>query len=117
MKKNETNTEPLQLMEGKKKKIAPAGYPLYAASEDIFVKYKEEKDLNPEDPSRSKEANEPDKESKDVDHEFRNDVTGGDLDITGPESASADDIAGREDEENNLYSLGGDDHNDLDETN
>ncbi|HEY2720343.1 MAG TPA: hypothetical protein VGI82_01375 [Chitinophagaceae bacterium] len=38
-----------------------------------------------------------------------------DLDIPGTESDDADEAIGEEDEENNYYSLGGDDHDDLEE--
>ena len=42
-------------------------------------------------------------------------MTGSDLDIPGSELDKELEITGSEDEENNYYSLGGDDHNDLDE--
>ncbi|MEP7108319.1 MAG: hypothetical protein ABI760_10050 [Ferruginibacter sp.] len=38
------------------------------------------------------------------------------LDIPGAELDDADKKIGEEDEENNYYSLGGDDHNDLEES-
>jgi hypothetical protein len=38
-----------------------------------------------------------------------------DLDIPGAELDDADEAIGEEDEENNYYSLGGDNHNDLEE--
>ena len=38
-----------------------------------------------------------------------------DLDIPGAELDDRDEMIGEEDEENNYYSLGGDNHNDLDE--
>lgn len=38
-----------------------------------------------------------------------------DLDVPGAELDNEEEIIGEEDEENNYYSLGGDDHNDLDE--
>ena len=38
-----------------------------------------------------------------------------DPDVPGTEEDDADGEIGEEDEENNYYSLGGDDHNDLDE--
>jgi hypothetical protein len=41
--------------------------------------------------------------------------TGEDLDIPGAELDDEDEKIGEEDEENNYYSLGGDDHNDLEE--
>lgn len=37
------------------------------------------------------------------------------LDVPGAELDDKDEAIGEEDEENNYYSLGGDDHNDLDE--
>jgi hypothetical protein len=39
----------------------------------------------------------------------------GDLDIPGAELDDTDESIGEEDEENNSYSIGGDDHNDLEE--
>jgi hypothetical protein len=41
--------------------------------------------------------------------------TGADLDVPGSELDDADEQVGEEDEENNYYSLGGDDHDDLEE--
>ncbi|HVZ96379.1 MAG TPA: hypothetical protein VG847_05855 [Chitinophagaceae bacterium] len=40
---------------------------------------------------------------------------GDNLDIPGAELDDANEVIGEEDEENNYYSLGGDDHNDLEE--
>ena len=40
---------------------------------------------------------------------------GEDLDVPGTELDDADEVIGEEDEENNYYSLGGDDHDDLEE--
>jgi hypothetical protein len=39
----------------------------------------------------------------------------GDLDVPGSELDDPDENVGEEDEENNSYSIGGDDHNDLEE--
>jgi hypothetical protein len=76
------------------------GYPSYPEGEDIFNKYREEQDLNPEDISKNKELN---------------GLSGNDLDVPGSELDDEQEEIGSEDEENNYYSLGGDDHNDLDE--
>ncbi len=46
-----------------------------------------------------------------------NQETGDDLDIPGAELDDEQEMIGEEDEENNYYSLGGDNHNDLDEDN
>ena len=44
------------------------------------------------------------------------DFTGNDLDIPGSELDNESESVGSEDEENNSYSLGGEDHNDLEES-
>ncbi len=48
---------------------------------------------------------------------FYDDMSGGDLDIPGSELDDQQESVGSEDEENNYYSLGGDNHNDLEEDN
>jgi len=47
--------------------------------------------------------------------DFTDDVSGSDLDTPGSELDDELELIGSEDEENNYYSLGGDNHNDLDE--
>ena len=44
-------------------------------------------------------------------------MIGGDLDVPGSELDDDNEIIGEEDEENNYYSLGGDNHEDLEEEN
>jgi len=66
------------------------GYPHYPSKDDIYNRDKEE-DLKEEDPA----------------------VKG--LDVPGAELDDADEEIGEEDEENNYYSLGGDNHEDLEE--
>lgn len=87
--------------------------PLYLDNEDIYNKYQEEKDLNPEDPSKTKTTNEP--EGKNNEKSFEEDVSGSDLDVPGSELDDEQESTGNEDEENNYYSLGGDNHNNLEE--
>jgi hypothetical protein len=70
----------------------PSGYPLYSASDDIYSKDEKETFNETEDS---------------LDEE---------LDVPGAELDDAEELIGGEDEENNYYSLGGDDHNDLDES-
>ena len=91
------------------------GYPLYPANEDIFNKSKEERDINPEDTAESKAPNENASAGKNNEKDFEEDVSGGDLDVPGSETDEKQEFIGTEDEENNYYSLGGDDHNDLEE--
>lgn len=88
------------------------GYPVYPESEDIYSNYLEEKDIDPEDISKSKGSNEPNvKRTKG----FIDDICASDLDIPGSELDDIQEFIGSEDEENNYYSLGGDEHNDLEE--
>ncbi len=91
------------------------GSPRYPPSEDIYNKSKKEMDLNPEDPSKNKTPNEVERTSNEKD--FEDDMSGDDLDVPGSELDDQQESVGSEDEENNYYSLGGDDHNDLDEVN
>ncbi|WP_233592283.1 hypothetical protein [Flavobacterium sp. RSP15] len=79
---------------------------IYPPSEDIYQQLKEEKDLNPEDITKKKTPNEKD---------FKYVKTGADLDVPGSELDDQQENVGSEDEENNYYSTGGDNHNDLDE--
>lgn len=88
------------------------GYPHYPASEDIYNNEKEV-DLNPEDPTKKKsQAENPGKRNE---KDFCEDMTGEDLDVPGSKDDEAKANSGKEDEENNYYSLGGDRHNDLEE--
>jgi hypothetical protein len=72
--------------------------PVYSAEEDIYSKGKEIS--LEEDENKTAKAK-----------------IGSDLDVPGSELDDGDELIGEEDEENNYYSLGGDDHPDLDESN
>jgi hypothetical protein len=88
-------------------------YPLYSPSEDIYQRDKEEKDLDPENSSKNKALNKDDGLMNELD--FEEDMTGEDLDIPGSELDDGQESMGSGDEENNYYSLGGDNYNDLEE--
>ena len=90
-------------------------YPSYPESEDIYSKYLKEDNLNPEDTSRAKDSDSKGRFRKSNEKDFEEDMSGGDLDVPGSELDDEQEFIGLEDEENNYYSLGGDDHNDLDE--
>jgi len=92
------------------------GYPVYPPSEDLFTRGKEESDVNPEDISRKKALNENPREGKNNEKDSHDDPMGGDLDVPGSELDDDMETIGGEDEENNYYSVGGDNHNDLDES-
>ena len=77
--------------------------PIYRKEDDIFHREREEH-LEDEDSIRRRIGN----EDRGV---------GADLDIPGVEQDDPGEAIGEEDEENNYYSLGGDNHNDLEEDN
>jgi hypothetical protein len=77
--------------------------PIYRKEDDIYNREREEH-LEDEDDIRALIGN----EDRDV---------GANLDIPGVELDDPDEAIGEEDEENNYYSLGGDNHNDLEEDN
>ncbi len=88
------------------------GYPHYPPSEDIYNREKEV-NLNPEDLSKTKKA--PPLPGEKNEKYFLEDMTGEDLDVPGNKADEAKANSGKEDEENNYYSLGGDNHEDLEE--
>lgn len=89
--------------EDKKSNEKFPGYPAYPASKDIYQTDKEEKDLDPEEPTKKKPSNQ-----SSIDKN---------LDVPGSELDDEQEDTGNEDEENNYYSLGGDSHEDLEEDN
>ncbi|MCE6991317.1 hypothetical protein [Dyadobacter sp. CY323] len=84
----------------------PGNYP---AEEDVFRQGLIEEDIDPENPTELKEDIDIDADEWN-EKTFSDDVTGGDLDVPGSELDDDDEMIGREDEENNYYSLGGDNH-------
>jgi len=88
---------------GEKEKFP--GYPLYPQGEDIYNQNQEESEIDPEFPDRKKGTPVPPDSPNE--NNF-SDKTGGDLDIPGSELDDQQEDIGSEDEENNYYSLGGD---------
>ncbi|CAH0997971.1 hypothetical protein EMA8858_04106 [Emticicia aquatica] len=91
------------------------GYPLYPASEDIYSHFRKDLEINPEDTSEMKKAMDNAKVHTRNEKDFDDDFSGNVLDVPGAELDDIQENIGSEDEENNYYSLGGDDHNDLEE--
>ncbi len=88
------------------------GYPLYPKADDIYNRSKKEQDIDPEDITQRKEGINKEKNNE---IGFAEEETGEDLDVPGSELDDEEEKVGSEDEENNYYSLGGDEHDDLDE--
>jgi hypothetical protein len=97
------------------KKLELDWYPMYPVDEDIYNRNMEEENLDPEDVTKKKQPNENDAFALESEKNFEEDESGDDLDVPGTELDDELEDIGSEDEENNYYSLGGDDHNNLDE--
>lgn len=89
--------------------------PIYPPGEDIYNMGKEETEIDPEDISKTKPLH-PDY-GKFNEKNFNQDKAGDDLDIPGAELDDHSEAIGSEDEENNGYSLGGDNHHQQEEDN
>lgn len=114
MSKKENKEDLAQSEAIKQKDDNQQGYPLYPDSEDIYEKYKKEPKINPADTSKTKiSANDNALRQKALDK--KHNLSGKDLDVPGSELDDAQEAVGNEDEENNYYSLGGDNHDDLEE--
>ena len=88
----------------KKPELILPGDPIYPPIEDIYSKNKEDQNVDPEDISKKK-----------LSTKHSNNVTESELDVPGAELDDAEENIGSEDEENNYYSIGGDEHNNLDD--
>ena len=108
-------SEKLFLPNHENAKAISEGYPLYPPGDDIYNKYDEEKELDPDDPSTIKESTRIASTGTRNEKDFDDDQSGSDLDVPGSELDDQQEEIGSEDEENNYYSLGGDDHENLDE--
>lgn len=91
------------------------GYPIYPEGEDIYNIYLEESEIDPEDLSETMELPPKSKVVRSVEKDLERDFIGNDLDIPGSELDDEMENIGSEDEENNYYSLGGENHEDLEE--
>lgn len=86
----------------------------YPPDQDIYNKGQKESEIDPEDISKTKTF---EKTSKNNEKSFEEDVSGSDLDVPGSEADNWQVDISNEDEENEYYSIGGDNHNDLEEDN
>ncbi|MFY7732986.1 MAG: hypothetical protein ACOVSR_05845 [Bacteroidia bacterium] len=81
---------------------------LYPPSDDVYNNLVEETNIDPEDITKNKRMVEEAGEWNEKD--FDEDMAGDDLDVPGSELDDEQEDIGNEDEENNYYSLGGDNH-------
>jgi hypothetical protein len=113
--KHENDKKLPELNKDKEEKVNTVGYPMYPSSDDIYNKYHKKKNVDPEDISKDKESNEMNEVRASDEKVINDELSGSDLDVPGSKLDDDQEKLGNEDEENNYYSLGGDDHNDLDE--
>lgn len=109
-----------KLGQGKKGKDKENKIPaslLYPPSEDIYNQFHKESEIDPEDITKKKAPVEVNNVRELNEKNFEEDVSGGDLDIPGSELDDDTENTGAEDEENNHYGIGGDNHSNLDENN
>ena len=109
---NNSNKHPLLRHEDDQRKTTLPGYLSYDNREDIYIQGKEEAEIDPEQVLSIKEN---EIYGSNNEKDFLEDESGDDLDVPGSELDDNLEKIGSEDEENNYYSLGGDDHDDLDE--
>lgn len=111
MNKKKNNSKSTENTSNRDKDDNKEGYPLYPKNEDVYEKFEEESEINPEDISKTKSfqsSNAIRQEALDKKHI----LSGKDLDVPGSELDDVQEAIGNEDEENNYYSLGGDNHED-----
>lgn len=117
MKKQDKNSD-IKSSKVEQEKTAEIANSLnYPPSEDIYNQLHKESDINPADITKNKIPVEINNRSELNQKDFEEDMAGGDLDIPGSELDDAQEEIGSEDEENNHYSIGGDNHNNLEEDN
>ena len=87
----------------------------YPSSEDIYRQGQKEEDIDPSDPTKMKQTADVESSTDPKELDFNSTQTGKDLDIPGAELDDDMENVGSEDEENNYYSIGGDNHEDLEE--
>jgi hypothetical protein len=97
---------------GSEEQVDLPGYPLYPPEDDIYSR-NEKTDIDPEDPEGKKKKRSYEVPETMNQKDFKDDMSGSDLDIPGSELDDDQEDVGSEDEENNYYSLGGDNHDDL----
>ena len=115
MKEKDKNNNLSARQSGKETKNISKGYPLYPESEDIYSKDQDNSGIDPENISRSVESTDEEEVLEIDESDDISDESNSDLDVPGSELDDDQEEVGSEDEENNYYSIGGDDHEDLDE--
>ena len=115
MKAKDKNANSSARQSGNEVKNNSTGYPLYPKSEDIYNIEQNDSNIDPEDISKSKGLTSGEDVLAIDEKDDISDESNSDLDVPGSELDDDQEEVGSEDEENNYYSIGGDDHEDLEE--
>jgi hypothetical protein len=97
----------------KQEKVDVPGYPLYPDSEDIYKKSEKMGVINPTDILIPLTENDRLEHIEEGVESPQHDALGYPLDISGSELDDKQEAIGNEDEENNYYSIGGENHDNL----
>ncbi|NTW23964.1 MAG: hypothetical protein HGA37_04640 [Lentimicrobium sp.] len=106
MRKKLAVTNRKHKLNGIKEVILPDGYPFYPVGDDIYNKFHEEADIDPEEISRKMDSIEIDTSGKSNLGKPMNIESGNILDVPGSEPDDKEQGDGSEYEENNYYSIG-----------
>lgn len=112
--KKKQSAQTVNLQDEVESEMVLPGYPLYPSSEDIYENALEE-EIDPENLAKLKELPTDRRVFINNEKAFEEAVSGSDLDIPGSELDDEGENIGSEDEENNYYSISGDNHQDLEE--
>ncbi|MFM2369897.1 MAG: hypothetical protein RL619_2210 [Bacteroidota bacterium] len=115
MKNKDDKLDTNKMKPDKKDKNKLSDSLLYPPSEDIYIQFQKEMEIDPEDITKKKAAVEINNIRKLNQKDFSEDESGSDLDVPGSELDDDREDMGSEDEENNNYSIGGDNHSNLEE--
>jgi hypothetical protein len=99
----------------KQEKVDLPGYPLYPDSEDIYKKSEKLGTENPNAILTPLSENDRLEHIMEGEKDPKHDALGYPLDIPGSDLDDRQEAIGSEDEENNYYSIGGDNHDNLEE--
>lgn len=114
MLQNKTNKSAIRDEGSRENNVFHLGYPTHPFEDNVTQKLQEEINIKSLEAMAFQGL---DKNLKKLNEQNQlGDYTENDMDIPGTELDDTDEAIGSEDEENNHYSLGGDNHNDLDES-
>jgi hypothetical protein len=108
IKKSDNKEQYLRMARNEKTNVAQ-GYPIYAPGEDFYTEGQKVRSINTENISKDPGSDNKDLFETDIEINPENNLSDTELDVPGSELDDKQEVIGSEDEENNYYSLSGDD--------